>query len=182
VPFAAVAAIFASSSAVGCATAMVTVSPLVWLSQLHATPLSAFAAAAGLPLLGEKASSSPKLGLKSYMVCRETSASQATVTGVPEPAAALGDGDEASAEGDADVEARGLLDADADGFVSGVHPLRAVAARPATSRTGSTVYSGVRRSGVRRSGESMAPSSPTASMHAVGRARSSLMTADRISA
>jgi hypothetical protein len=53
-----------------------------------------------------------------------------------------------------------------------VHPLRPAAARLARMTTERTV----------RSGERMAPSSPTALPHADGRARSSRMTADRISA
>ena len=105
---------------------MSKVSRLVWLSQLHAVPLSATAVAAAVPDFGEKELSSPKFGLKSYTVWAETSVPHGIFVGVPAGAAdgrgeVLGDG-AALADGEA-LDVRGALGrglAEVPG--SGTHP------------------------------------------------------------
>ena len=120
---AAVALSDASFAEAGRATATVTVSPLVWLSQLQAVPWSATTVAAALPDFGEKLLSSPKFGLKSYMARAEMRVPQgilvAVALGVGEP---VGVG-ETVGEGEA-VEGKsvgaGLVLV--EGVGSGTHP------------------------------------------------------------
>ena len=80
----ALAAPFTESNALGpgCEIVMSMASPLVWLIQRQATPLSVTAFAARLPESGVKLASRPKLGLKSYMVCALTTLSHGIDTGV----------------------------------------------------------------------------------------------------
>lgn len=100
-----------SLSLPGRATEKVTVSPLVWLIQLQATPPSATAIAAALPARGMKPVSRPKFVLKSYIACAEIRLLQPIVTGFPLAGAlgvALGGAGLALAEGEDEAETDAL--------------------------------------------------------------------------
>lgn len=135
VPAAAVALTLARESEPGRATAMVTVSPLVWLVQSHATPFAATAVAAAVPPAGLKLASSPKLALKLYMVWAETSVPQPIVTawaGVPAVGVGLGEAGvvDPTGVGESEELAPGE-ELDPEVFGVPTHPVRPMAAMAA---------------------------------------------------